>query len=153
MRAPEAQFIAELPPFMSTKPAEHLNHESFAEYKYYLATYTEDELKKIIESLSIIKKKGVRIRFRPHPRYSDTQLLKKYVDNRDIEYPDKVDIETSISNLNYGIGVYTTVLNQCYHAKKGVIIDDINFPENFSQLNELGYVLISKDVQYLSKLQ
>ncbi|MBD5233350.1 MAG: hypothetical protein HDS65_04130 [Bacteroidales bacterium] len=153
LRAPREQFVAELPPFMSVNPSEHRNSDAYADYKYYLAKYTEEELQSIVKSLEFISRQGASLKYRPHPRYSDIQLLKKYVDESMIEYQREVDIETSISNLKYAVGVYTTVLNQCYHAGVNVVIDDMNFPENFTRLSELGYVLLSKDVVYLSQLQ
>ncbi len=153
LRAPKSQFIIELPPFMNTKPYKFKNKNAYADYKYYLATYDENTLKHIINSLSSLLKNGETLKYRPHPRYSDIALLRKYVPDDQIEYPKDVDIETSISNLKYGIGLYTTVLNQCYHAGIGVIIDDVNFPKNFELLNNLEYVLLNKDVKYLSNFK
>lgn len=150
MRAPKEQFIAEVPPFMRTDTTQHINPDVYADYKYYLAVYDEDSLKHIIKSLSFVAQQGCTLKFRPHPRYSDIELLKKYVTEDQIECPCEVGIEDSISNLKYGVGLYTTVLNQCYHAGKGVIIDNVNFPQKFSQLYKLDYVLLNKNVEYLS---
>lgn len=153
LRAPKEQFIAEKPPFMSINPKLYQDPDNYADYKYYLARYNEEELKKILESLSFIIKRGGSLKFRPHPRYSNIDLLKKYVTEDYIEDPFEVDIQTSISNLKYGIGVYTTVLNQCYNAGKGVILDNLNFQNNFSLLKDLGYILMNKNLLLLSNLQ
>lgn len=150
LRAPKKQFIAELPPFMNTDTHKFKNKNAYADYKYYLATYDENTLKHIINSLSNLLKNGETLKYRPHPRYSDIAILKKYVPDDQIEYPKDVDIETSISNLKYGIGLFTTVLNQCYHAGIGVIIDDVNFSKYYELLHKLEYVLLDKDVKYLS---
>lgn len=96
---------------------------------------------------------GKKVLFRPHPRYSDASLLRKYVDEACIEYPDKVDIMSSIANTGCAVGVYTTVLNQAYHVGKEVIIDDLNFPHIFSKLKELDYSLLFKPVKHLSLFQ
>lgn len=153
LRAPKKQFIIELPPFMNTDPHQFMNKNAYADYKYYLASYDENTLKHIINSLSNLIKNGETIKYRPHPRYSDITLLKRFIPDDQIEYPQNVDIETSISNLKYGIGLYTTVLNQCYHAGIGVIIDDVNFPKNYELLHDLEYVLLNKDVKYLSNFK
>lgn len=153
LRAPRGQFIAEAPPFMRTDTTQHINLDVYADYKYYLALYDEDTLKHIIKSLSFVAQQGCTLKFRPHPRYSNIELLKRYVAEDQIEYPHEVGIEDSISNLKFGIGVYTTVLNQCIHAHKGVIIDDINFPDNYAHLSDLGYVLLKKPIKLLSEYQ
>lgn len=153
MRAPKVQFIAEAPPFMRTDTSQHINPDVYADYKYYLALYDEETLKNIIKSLSFVARQGCTLKFRPHPRYSDIELLKKYVPEDQIEYPREVGIADSISNLKFGIGVFTTVLNQCYHAHKGVIIDNINFPKNYSLLSGMGYVLLEKPIKLLSEYQ
>lgn len=151
MRTPKEQFIIEIPPFMRTDTLQHINPDIYADFKYYLALYDECTLTKIIKSLSFIDKQGSTLKYRPHPRYSDIKLLKKYVPENQIEYPSEVGIVDSISNLKYGIGVYTTVLNQCFHAQKGVIIDDINFPKDYSLLSGLGYILLQKPIHLLSE--
>lgn len=153
LRAPQSQFIAETPPFMRTDTDKHRNPAAYADYKYYLALYDENSLQDIIRSLAFIKEKGCSLKFRPHPRYSDMELLRKYVPENQIEYPREVGIEDSVSNLGYGIGVFTTVLNQCFHAGKRVIIDDINFPEQYSLLAGMGYALLEKPVELLSRHQ
>lgn len=153
MNAPRSQFIAELPPFMSIKPLEHLDNNYHPDYTYYLANFTEDDIKNIVRSMEFAKSQGKIVMYRPHPRYSNITVLRKYVDDSNIEYPNKVDIMISVANTACAVGVYTTVLNQAYHAGKQVIIDDLNFPDSYGKLKELGYSLFSKPIDHLSNYQ
>lgn len=153
MNAPENQFIAELPPFMSIKPSEYLDIKYHSDYTYYLANFNENDIKNIVASMAFAKSKGKTVMYRPHPRYSDIDLLRKYVDESYIEYPDSVNIMLSVAKTDCAVGLYTTVLNQAFHAGKKVLIDDINFPYNYSKLKELSYSLLNKPIQKLSSYQ
>lgn len=151
LRTPSDQFVSATPPFMKIDLQKCKNMEAFAEYKYYLANYTELELNSIIRSMAVLKRGNAKIKYRPHPRYSNIEMLKKYVSEEDIEYPDQVNIMESVANCKNAVGCYTTVLNQAYHSGINVIIDDIDFPEIFGKLSELEYVLLNKNLNLLSK--
>lgn len=153
MKAPEEQFIVELPPFMSIKPSNFINNDYTSDYTYYLARFDEVQIKNIVKSMGFAKVQGKKVMYRPHPRYSNIGLLRKYVDETNIEYPNNVDIMMSVANTRCAIGVYTTVLNQAYHAGKKVIIDDLNFPDIYARLQEFGYSLYSKPIQRLSNIE
>ncbi len=153
MNAPKEQFIAELPPFMSINASEYMDIDYHSDYTYYLAIFTENDIKNIVKSMEFAKSQGKRVMYRPHPRYSDISMLRKYVDESNIEYPKSVDIMVSVAKTDCAVGLYTTVLNQACHAGKRVIIDDMNFPTDFALLSELGYALLNKKVEYLSKVQ
>lgn len=150
LKAFPKQFIIEKPPFMTIYPNNHINKKYYSNYKYYLANYNEKELKSIISSLSFIKRKGKTIKYRPHPRYSDITLLEKLIPVEEIEYPDDVNIIDSISNTDYTLGLFSTVLNQAYNAGKKVILDDVTFKNEFEKLKNLDYILISKSLNLLS---
>lgn len=150
LRAFPDQFESAIPPCMKINIAEYKNDSVYSDYKYYLANYTEEELASIVKSMSILKEDNTNVRYRPHPIYSDINLLMKYVPEKDIEYPAKVNIMESIANCKTAIGCYTTVLNQAYHSGVNVVIDDINFPMIFKKLAELEYVLLEKDLKLLS---
>lgn len=147
MMAPKEQFIAELPPFMAIQPSNYLDAKIKSDYTYYLASYDDEQIKSIVNSMEFAKEQGKIVKYRPHPRYSDINLLRKYVDESNIEYPKNVDIMVSVANTSCAVGVYTTVLNQAYHAGKKVIIDDINFPEYYGKLKELRYFLTYKSIK------
>lgn len=150
LKAEPTQFVSAIPPFMKIDGASLKNDTLFSKYKYYLAEYTETELETIIDSMRKISN-DERVTFRPHPRYSDVDLLKKYVSLDCIEDPSTVNIMESLSNCNTAVGCYTTVLNQAYHSGVNVILDDVAFPESFNKLKELEYVLLDKNLKRISE--
>ncbi len=153
MNAPREQFIAELPPFMSINPSNYLKIEYCPDFTYYLANFNENDIKNIVSSMKFAKLEGKTVMYRPHPRYSNIDLLRKYVDESNIEYPESIDIMASVAKTGCAVGLYTTVLNQAFHAGKKVLIDDINFPYNYNKLKELSYSLMAKPIQKLSSYQ
>lgn len=151
-KAEPSQFIIAVPESLSFDCNQYINPSTYADYKYYLAIYTEKEIKSIVHSLSYLKQKGNTIKYRIHPRYSDVNLLRKYVNEDEIEYPSKVSIFESISNMQYAIGSYTTVLLQAFFSKKGVILDDVTYLKRYYQLKDYGYFLSTMNVDRLSEL-
>ena len=99
-----------------------------------------------------LRNKGYTIKYRPHPNYSDRDLLKKYVSVDEIESPD-VNILESISSTKNVVGVYSTVLTQAYFNGQQVVIDDIAFKNQYNALRDLGYILIDKVKNRLSDYQ
>lgn len=125
----------------------------YADYKYYLAIYTEEQIKSIVESMSFAKRESKTVRFRPHPRYSDMALLRKYVKEDEIELPNTVTIIDSILNLDYAVGSYTTVLTQAFFSGKNVLLDDVTFKEQQDKLKEMKYILAAEGCETLSSKQ
>lgn len=144
------QFIVAIPPSLVVETGKYTNTEAFADYKYYLSVYTEQQLISIINSLQHFKENGKTVRYRPHPRYSDIPLLRKYVDEKEIEIPSNIDILTSVSNLKYAVGSFSTVLTQAYFSGKGVILDDVTFADQYYKLSDLGYFFSGMDLPVLS---
>ncbi len=151
MRAETNQFIIELPPSLIINVEQYKNHQSYAKYKYYLQSFSEEELLGIISSLPVPLNDSSKIKFRPHPRYSDLGFLYKHVPKNFIEDPSEVSILESISNLDYAIGSFTTVLLQAYYNGKIVILDDVTFLGQYNKLKEMQYLLIEKEIPVLSK--
>lgn len=145
------QFRIAVPRSLKIDVNKHRNELFYADYKYYLAIYSEDQLKKVVESMGFAKKKGLIVKYRPHPRYSDMDLLRKYVSEDNIEMPQEVGIEESISNLRYAVGSYTTVLLQAHFSGKRVLLDDVSFKNQYDQLKEHGYIL-SEEIAGIDKL-
>lgn len=132
----------------------NFDSNAYAEYKYYLAGYGESVLKSIIASLTFIANGSKRLKYRPHPRYSDISLLEKLVPRNEIEYPDKVDILKSVASCSYAIGSCSTVLFQAYNSGKRIILDDKTFKEEYDKLKSLDYHLaFAQGVNLLSEFQ
>lgn len=153
LRAEESQFKTAVPPSLWINCDKYYDTACFADYKYYLAVYTEAELEAIVHSMEFVAREGKKVYFRPHPRYSDIKLLESLVGKAKIEYPDKVSILTSVANLKYAVGSYTTVLNQAYFSGKGVVLDDVTYHKQFKKLTDYQYILHSKNCIKLSDLQ
>ena len=132
---------------------QYINRDSFANYKYYLGSFNEDDIKNIVKSMKFVKLKGESVKFRYHPRRTNIALLKKYVTEEDLEDPAKVSIMESIANCNYAVGSYSTVLLQAYFSGKEVLLDDMTYKENFNKLKDLMYILATEDCKKLSDFQ
>jgi len=152
MRVGKGQFKIHIPSSLSIDKISYLNNDYYSDFKYYLANYSEEEIKGIIDSMSFLKDKGYSLKFRPHPRYSNIKLLLKYVKKANIEYPDKISIEQSIINCDYVVGSYSTVLLQGYFSGKIVVIDDVTYDLIYKKLFERNYILLNKKHFVLSNL-
>lgn len=148
LRADPNQFIVSIPP--SLKIVKKRNPE--CNYKYYLAKINKTQLLKVIFSMNSLKESGNIIKYRPHPRYTDLSLIKEYINENEIEYPNEVHIIDSIANTDNVIGSYSTVLLQAYFSNIDVILDDIAFNDNYKKLKELNYILNKKNCIKLSSL-
>lgn len=153
LKAEPNQFIVALPESLHIDTKQHINDAFYADYKYYLAVISESELKGVVESMQFAKRNGKKVKYRPHPRYTDMNLLRKYVKEEEIEDYKKVGILESISNLEYAVGSYTTVLSQAYFSGKKVILDDVSFKLEYEKLKVMNYILSSKNCPILSKMQ
>lgn len=153
LRAEPNQFRVFTPPSLCIDIISFYDKNKYADFKYYLSYYSDTEIQKIVDSLSLIKKYGATIKFRPHPRYSDVQLLKKYVNDNDIEYPEDVSIFESIANLKWAVGSSSTALLQAYYSSREVICDDITYLSQYYQLAEHDWILSSQNVRKLSDLK
>lgn len=153
MKAEPNQFHIAVPPSLVVDCVKYHDERRYANYKYYLANYTEDELKQIIKSMEFAERQGKSVIYRPHPRYSNIHLLESYVGKSRIEYPSEVSILTSVASLEYAVGSYTTVLNQAYFSGKKTVVDDVTFIGQYRKVNERNYFLSTKGTLKLSELQ
>lgn len=152
-KAEPQQFIVAVPPGMKIDCKQHIRKELYADYKYYLASFTEEEIISIIKSMEFAKSAGKSVVYGIHPRFSDLTMLKKYVPEECIEYPSKVNIVDSISNTANAVGSYTTVLLQAYLSGVNVVLDDVTYESRYHQLKSYGYILAKYDIEKLSTRQ
>lgn len=153
LNAEVSQFIIALPNSLKINTIEHSNKSVYADYKYYLAANSEEEIASIVESMAFVKIKGGTVKFRPHPRYTNMKILRKYVSDHDIESVSKVSILESVANLQYAVGSYSTVLLQAFFSGKRVVMDDVTYKTQYEQLNDLMYFLSKQQHLKLSVLQ
>lgn len=148
------QFIVEVPDALQITSSQWTDKTAYADFKYILAMYSEKDLQKIVAAMDALRMRyNVTIKYRPHPRYSDINLLKKYVEEKDIEDSKRMPIEKSIANARCVVGSYSTVLLQAYLSGVHVAMDDVAYDDRCQQLKERGYMLMQeKNVWLLSDL-
>ena len=153
LRAYPNQFIIAIPPALKIDNESNYSDQAYADVKYYLQIFNETKLMQIIDSMKGFERMGLKVVYRPHPRFSDIKLLEKYVSSSQIENPQEVSILTSVASSKYAIGYCSTVLYQAYLAGKKVILDDVAYKIENAKLAEYKYILSNKsDVQILSLL-
>lgn len=151
LKAEPTQFRVALPPSLHINTDAQSNLNAYADYKYYLALYSEEQIAGIVRSMAFAKQEGKTVKYRPHPRYSDLDLLRKYVTEDEIENPAQVGILESVSNLEYAVGSYTTVLSQAYFSGKKVVLDNITYRQQYEDLKKMKYILSEKQCEVLSQ--
>ena len=152
MMAEPSQFRFFIPEFLKFDITKYENKDYYADYKYYLQINTEEELKGILHSMKRLEGTGASYKLRPHPRYSDMNLLHQLIDESHIENPKQVSIQESVANCKCVIGSFSTVLTQAYYSGRGVVLDDITYKERYEKLRDMQYFLSNKHTLRLSDL-
>ena len=152
MKAEPSQFRIELPPSMKINPSEPVNLDAYAEYKYYLAGDTDKELMIIANKMHDLATQGHSIKVRPHPRYSDLNKVRIFFSETEIENPKLIGIIDPISNSEYVVGSYSTVLSQAYFSGIKIVVDDLACKEQFDKLASLHYILANSNNLRLSQV-
>lgn len=137
LRAAKGQFIIAVPSFLKFDCSRFENDKFKSDFKYYLCRYNKEQLVSIIKSMERIENLGKKVVYRPHPLWSDIELLESMVNKELIENPKEITIQESVSNTEYAVGSYTTVLSQAYFSGKKVVLDDITYLDEFIKLKEL----------------
>ena len=150
MRADRSQFIVEIPASLKFD-GEWIRTQKY-DYTYYLGAESEEVLRKISKILKKLYEDGKQISIRPHPRYSNIDLVKKIFDFVYVEDTNYLSIEQSLFQSGAAISLYSTVLNQALCNSIPIIIDNISNPKNFYRLKELGYICLYKEHTLLSEL-
>lgn len=148
MKADDQQFVVEVP--TSLRFDEMLPKSKTYDYTYYLGAESEDVLKKIAEVIEKLYVRGNKVSIRPHPRYSNLDMIEKIFSFANIEDTQKVTIEQSLLQTGEAISLYSTVLNQAIYNSIPVIIDNVSNPQNYNKLEALGYICIFKEHKLLS---
>lgn len=118
---------------------------------YYLAGEGEELMHAIYENLKKLDNQKICIRF--HPRYNEYSKVKSIFGEYPIENPSEISLKKSFeSTLNIS-ALFSTVLLQGYLNGKNVLIDDLSHnQEELDSLKEMRYILLEKNVDYLSKV-
>lgn len=148
LRAGENQFVIERPAcleFAVSKVKKNIY------LKYYLGDESEGDLKKIALILRQLKVLGKRVVIRPHPRFSDLQLVKQIFYDFEIENV-KTNIEKSVLETEYVVALFSTVLYQAYCNNVKFVIDDCTNSEKFIKLKRMDYICFDKKYMCLSQI-
>ena len=150
LRAEPAQFRVELPPSMQPWNADGV--EKSVDYTYYLQAEDRAMLEKIAQALHTLRQQGCTVAVRPHPRYSDRNEICALFSGIEVENGSEISIQTSILRTRHVISRFSTVLYQAYINHVPIDIDDRTDPEEFRQLAELRYQMLSVPHALLSEL-
>ena len=119
---------------------------------YYFSDETRKEAERIYEAFSKFEAAGLRTKIRPHPRFSDLEMLGDVFKGIMIEDTKNYSLSDSITNSLFTVGLNTTVLSEAYFSGKKVVIDDISNPQKYMELDERGYVMIKRPHILLTEL-
>ena len=122
------------------------------DYTYYLGGETQVILNKISNCLEKLREKGYRVAVRPHPRYSNINVIKKIFQGYEIEDLNEIDIKTSLMRTKNIVSLYSTVLNQAYQMKENIVLDDVTDPSKYYKLKELHYIVLNYKHGLLSQV-
>lgn len=128
------------------------------DYDYYATYYfngdeSEEAINVIKKTLIQLKKKGYKCKVRPHPRFSNADLIRKlFKDDFVVEDTSSVSIEESLECSYLTIALVSTVISQAYYSGKRIVMDDISDVERFRQLHERRYILVDNVDMLLSDL-
>lgn len=122
---------------------------------YYLAYENKEELENIRKNFDLLKEKGKRCKLRLHPRgrvYNEKIVKNIFGLNYYVEDCSKIALGDSISDSEYLMAIHSTVLLQGYLNGKKIIINDITQKAMYKELQDLGYIMLSKPHFLLSDI-
>lgn len=149
LRADESQFQVEIPPALKFKSQVS---DKYYFLKYYLSDESEGDLIKIAELLKELTEQGKTVAVRPHPRFSDMNIIEHIFKGIEIEHK-TVDIEESILSCEYVAALFSTVLSQAYFNGVKIVIDNYSNPEKYEKLKRMNYLMMSKEHKLLSDIK
>lgn len=150
LQAEPSQFKVSIPPSLRIDCEKYVRPDCYADYKYFLADNNEDTLKRIVDAMAFAKNEKKSVKYRPHPRYTDMHILRKYVKESEIEHPKDVSIQESIANMKCAVGSYTTVMVQAYFSGKQIMMDDVAEKNKYEKLRTMHYILSDEKFDRLS---
>lgn len=150
LRADPSQFIVGIPASILFDIEDRPQQQW--DYTYYLGGETKQELMSICSYMTILRREGYRINIRPHPRYTNLNLLEGISKEINIENPQVIDIEHSVLASKNVIAGYSTVLRQAMSNGVQIVIDDMTNPERFQKLSERRFTMLDSPHTLLSSL-
>lgn len=141
-------FIIDVPPeFM--EPGKKVDELDEADYTYYLASESKEQMEKIVCELLKIQNNGFKVRIRPHPRWTEKKALTQIARGIDIE-SNNIGINDSIYATRNVISLFSTVLFQAYLKGRTIVIDDVTNTKKYRLISEADFIGISLPHRLLS---
>lgn len=144
------QFEVSLPQCLQKIKGNH--DEKTIDYTYYLGGDPDEELPIIRTAMDRLVEKGYVCEVRPHPRWSNMEMVKKVFEGISIQDTSKVNIDQSILQTKNAVSLYSTVLLQSFYNDVNVVIDDLSNPEKFKMLEGYHYIILNKPHKLLSEI-
>lgn len=155
LKSSNAKYIVEIPMYfivkgqVSTKKI--LKKEKVC-YKFYLANENKQTIEILSRIIFIIINLGKRVKVRPHPAYINQKLLLKFLDEKIIEDPYMIDINSSLNTTENVISIGSSVLYQAYLRNIPVIIDDVTNKKKYNYFKENKHIMHDKNHKLLSEV-
>lgn len=144
------QFVVSLPQCL--KKIGGNNNDKKIDYTYYLGGDPDEELPIIRTALDRLVAKGYVCEVRPHPRWSNMDMVNAVFEGISIQDTSSVNIDNSILQTKNAISLYSTVLLQAYYNDVNIIIDDLSCPRKYKMLEGYQYIMLNKPHQLLSEI-
>lgn len=151
MRAESSQFRVATPESLLFR-VEQIPEKCY-DYTYYMGGEQREAMQIICDSLRKLQEKGHSVNIRPHPRYTDMQMLKEVCGEIPVENWKEVTVEMSVLRSKAVVSQFSTVLLQAYYNDVAAVIDDLVNPKQYKKLEELQYIMIHVDHQVLSDIE
>lgn len=148
LRAESSQFAVSLP--KGLKFEEKRSAEITADFTYYLGGEDLEQFDRLMDILDALSARGVRIRMRPHPRYTDRELLERVPSSIELENPFEIALEQSVMTSAYVMSCCSTVLIQANLNGVPVVVDDLSDPARFKKLGQMEFAPLDAEHRLLS---
>lgn len=144
------QFVVSIPNFLQKKESSSIKKS--IDYTYYLGGETESELRIIRIAIDKLVEEGFVCEVRPHPRWSNMEIVKIIFDGVAIQDTSLVSIDNSILKTKNAVSLYSTVLIQAFFNGVHVVIDDLSCPDKYKKLESYRYIMLNKPHKLLSEI-
>lgn len=143
-------FVVYTPPKFLIHKKEFELKSKIVDFTYYLEDFDEIEIKKIRDTICILDKKGYSVRVRPHPRFNDDNLMKRYIPEKFLEDTSSFSIEQSICSCRNIISVRSAILYQAQKLGMSVVLDDVNYKDMLQNLKDKMFIVMCYKYNLLS---
>lgn len=110
---------------------------------YYFTAESNERMLRIKQCLDLLENQGLMCKLRPHPRFTDKNMLNDIFSNYLIE-DSSWSLETSMECSKYIAAYNSTVLTEAYYSGKDIVIDDYVDPSKFQNMKERHYIMLSR---------